>query len=259
MLHRKKIIAISSIVAIIGTGFAASASIQPSSILGKVLGGNSGGSIIDRVLAQTSIDDEISSFLAQAEKDISSAKSIGLDSINTAMSTPVFRKEDGGLDIDGLLNKGQEGAWGTADAISSSKSTPSDIGADYILGAATVNAAREAAAANSESNKKLSKSTAEVFTNSAEVFNEVASTPAESSMQGIEQSNQIAMANGSITAQNTKVLQSVNRSLETSNALKITEQSTTNAKMLKSDLNSGAIELDSQRSRVLTMRRRTAK
>jgi hypothetical protein len=254
MLHRKKIVVFTTI-AIASICASARASIQPSSILGQVLGGSTSGSLIDRVLAQTTIDDEFFGILTEASNQLSSAKGYGLDSLNTAAGAPVFR-EDGGIDLEALLNKGQQGGYSIADSTRTSPSTASNVDTGYVLHSATVQTSREAVVANSKTNKKLSKLTTEVLKDAAATYNEVASTSPKSSLEGIEQANQVSIANGAITAQNTKTLQSVNRSTEISNALKIAELSDASSKKLIANIDSSVGAMDSKKARSIYMRRR---
>jgi hypothetical protein len=248
-MSKKTKIVIASITCTILLATSASASIQPSSILGKALGGNTDGSLIDRMLQSATADNETLALLASAAQDLASGKSLGFSAANKAAGVEIFRK-DGGINAQAILNGSQENAYG----LKTSSSNSDILSMDTIMSSQAVTASREAIASQSKSNQKLSEDTGTILRDAAETYNEVISNEPRSSLESLDQSNKIAMATGAINSQQVKSMQSLGRSIETSNVLANTAQQQKTTDRIYSDLNSRIQLRESQMARAAIFR-----
>lgn len=251
MFRNKKIAVLATVGISVLMAGAASANIQPSSILGKTLGGGD-GSLIDRILAQTTADDETMAFFKEVSSKVTTGQAFGLSDINGVAGIDLFRK-DGGINAQAILNDSQDSAYSISkDTIG----TNTPLSTDTVMQSQANQTAREAMAKNSKVNEKLAESTSIALKDTATTYNDVVNTPPDSSLEAIEQSNQVAMATGALTAQQIKASHSLGRTMETANVLAAADQQQKSTERLYKDIDSQIIRSDEQMSRAISRARR---
>jgi hypothetical protein len=251
MSRNKKIIALATVGISVLVAGAANASIQPSSILGQALGGGN-GSLIDRILAQTTADDETMAFLKEVSSKVTTGQAFGLSDVNGVAGIELFRK-DGGINVQAILNDSQDSAYSIS---KSTIGTDTPLSTDTIMQSQATQTAREAMAKNSKVNEKLAESTSTVLKDAATTYNDVVNAPPDSSLEAIEQSNQVAIATGSINAQQIKASQSLGRTMETANVLAAAAQQQKSTERFYKDIDAQIIRSDEQMSRAISQARR---
>ncbi|PSB02388.1 hypothetical protein [Merismopedia glauca] len=128
------------------------------------------------------------------------------------------------------------------------------IAIDYVKLSQILQVSSQAIAANNEKTQANNQVTESVFQDAADTYDRVYSTPANSTLEAIEQSNQIAIANGLVGMAQTKHIQSLVRSLEVSNALSLAEKNQERGQRLKNEIQVGVLERDVGLSRAFLHR-----
>jgi hypothetical protein len=128
------------------------------------------------------------------------------------------------------------------------------ISIDYVKLSQILQVSTQAVAENSKQNQANNEATESIFQDAANVYGEVASTPPNSTLEAIEQSNKIAIANGLVGMSQTKHVQALVSSLEVSNALDLSELEKARADRFKAQISIGIADRDLALSREFSNR-----
>lgn len=167
--------------------------------------------------------------------------------------------KDGGIDWNSILNSptfldnSYQIANGSIKLGRQNGGLPISI--DYVQLSQVLQASNKAIAGNNAKSQENNEATESIFKDASMVYADVSATTPNSTLEAIEQSNKIAIANGLAGIAQTKHVQTLVRSLEINNTLEQTKQERERAERLKKEFGYGIGARDLGISRALSRRK----
>jgi hypothetical protein len=236
----------------VGIGLAISTQVVPA--FGLELPGLSqifNAETLEQILADNGID--LSTF-KQVLSRINSPESIGLNDLGKFIKIePVdLTTHGGGVNWAKILTdpKLNENNYRIASGSSESQDATS-VGVDYVMLSQLLQAANAEAANINEVTQSNNLVTKSIFQDAAATYDEAAANPPNSTLEALEQSNKIAIANGMIGVAQTKHLQNLARSLETNSAIQINSLNEERVDRLKENIHQEVVDYNVRVSQAL--------